>query len=513
MLTQCECDQPGWCERHQCNKPAHFFKLCQTHSDYFKMWEQGIGPGQSEPKAPLNRRMQRRMKDFSVAVVLISHNYGQFLEEAIDSVLAQTYPPAEILVVDDCSTDQTSEVAKSYASDGVKYLYVDHGNVHQARCSGFKATDSEILCFLDADDKLPADYIETGLNEFIHYQVGLIYSDVKQFGQHNSQSNYPNQYDSDLLQRDNYIHAGSLVLREALELSRVFEKQINPIHTQGDWFLWRGVLKENWIARKQSALYSYRIHGKNWGSQMKKKSGQLGYFGYAGLMHETVTLFVPLSGREHLSKATASFLDQQSWPHDQISLILMDTSQNEEFSQTVREWISQSDYFDVRYLKFDAGFPGLADDNRREKEIAHQVRLAMARIYNRMNRLVDTSYVWILEDDVIPPDDVCCRLLNSFDPQTVSVAAPYRSRYHEGFVVWKEFGRSIMQPGTNQEVVNGNGFGCTILRASYLRNKIFTAHHEYPDFDIAFYRRLQKSGFLAKVDWSCLAHHHGAMEP
>ena len=46
-MTNCECSESGWCERHKCKKTAHWVHLCQTRPDYFALWEQGKGPGQA----------------------------------------------------------------------------------------------------------------------------------------------------------------------------------------------------------------------------------------------------------------------------------------------------------------------------------------------------------------------------------------------------------------------------------------------------------------------------------
>ena len=64
-------------------------------------------------------------------------------------------------------------------------------------------------------------------------------------------------------ERDNYIHAGSLVRREAVALSGVFERRIDPLRTQGDWFLWRNILRDGWQATKQKSIYRYRLHETN----------------------------------------------------------------------------------------------------------------------------------------------------------------------------------------------------------------------------------------------------------
>jgi len=40
-VTPCECTEPGWCERHQCEKSRHFYELCRRRQDYFEMFENG----------------------------------------------------------------------------------------------------------------------------------------------------------------------------------------------------------------------------------------------------------------------------------------------------------------------------------------------------------------------------------------------------------------------------------------------------------------------------------------
>lgn len=51
-MTQCQCEHPGWCVRHQCEKHAHWHHLCQTNQAYFDAWEAGLGPGQPVITAP-----------------------------------------------------------------------------------------------------------------------------------------------------------------------------------------------------------------------------------------------------------------------------------------------------------------------------------------------------------------------------------------------------------------------------------------------------------------------------
>jgi glycosyltransferase involved in cell wall biosynthesis len=87
-----------------------------------------------------------------VDAIITCHNYGRFLGEAIDSVLAQSYPDLEIVVIDDGSTDDTAAVAARYADRGVRYIYRSQGGAGRARNTGLGATSAPLIAFLDADD-------------------------------------------------------------------------------------------------------------------------------------------------------------------------------------------------------------------------------------------------------------------------------------------------------------------------------------------------------------------------
>jgi glycosyltransferase involved in cell wall biosynthesis len=96
-----------------------------------------------------------------VAVAIATYNHARFLGAAIDSVLAQTVPPAEILVVDDGSTDQPEAVVERFPQ--VRILRQANAGLSAARNSGYRNTSAPLLLFLDADDRLAPNAIETGL--------------------------------------------------------------------------------------------------------------------------------------------------------------------------------------------------------------------------------------------------------------------------------------------------------------------------------------------------------------
>ena len=99
--------------------------------------------------------------DAQVAVAIATYNHAHFLAAAIDSVLAQTVRPAEIMVVDDGSHDSPETVVASYPQ--ARIVRQPNRGLSAARNTGLRETSAPLLLFLDADDRLLPSAIETGL--------------------------------------------------------------------------------------------------------------------------------------------------------------------------------------------------------------------------------------------------------------------------------------------------------------------------------------------------------------
>ena len=114
------------------------------------------------------------MQASRVTTVIAAYNAEQFVERAIRSALAQTRPPAEILVVDDGSTDSTRERVSAFGGP-VRCIVAHHAGAAAARNSGIEAASGEWLAFLDADDEWLAPHLELAL-ECLARQPELVWS-------------------------------------------------------------------------------------------------------------------------------------------------------------------------------------------------------------------------------------------------------------------------------------------------------------------------------------------------
>lgn len=89
---------------------------------------------------------------FTISAVIPAYNIGKLVARAIDSILAQTHQPDEIIVVDDGSTDDTADIIKSYGSK-VIYIYQENLGLAGTRNTGIKAATSQWIALLDGDDE------------------------------------------------------------------------------------------------------------------------------------------------------------------------------------------------------------------------------------------------------------------------------------------------------------------------------------------------------------------------
>ena len=116
-----------------------------------------------------------------VSIIIPCFRQAHLLGEAIESVLAQSYPHFEIIVVDDGSPDDTAQVVKRYPS--VRYLRQDNRGVSAARNSGIQASSGTYLVFLDADDRLLPNHLQANLKAFEeHPDAGFVCGDYRWFG-------------------------------------------------------------------------------------------------------------------------------------------------------------------------------------------------------------------------------------------------------------------------------------------------------------------------------------------
>jgi glycosyltransferase involved in cell wall biosynthesis len=113
-----------------------------------------------------------------VSIMMPAYNAENYIGYAIDSVLAQTYPYWELVIVNDGSTDSTPEILASYTDPRIRVFHQVNGGEAAARNTALEHLQGELVAFLDADDLYLPNHLEATTNFLLaHPQLGGVYTD------------------------------------------------------------------------------------------------------------------------------------------------------------------------------------------------------------------------------------------------------------------------------------------------------------------------------------------------
>lgn len=444
----------------------------------------------------------------TVSVAVICHNYGRFLAAALSSVLAQTLRPIEVLVIDDDSDDETADVAREFSCRGVRYMRVSNRSAWENRLLAARVLKGRWLLCLDADNEIPESYLESGVEAGERSATcGIVRCDLDQFGDVSGLVRMNSEIPIHVV---NSVDAGALYRREAILQLEPSEPRIDPRQTAEDWVLARRVIENGWSVEQNATPLRYRRHpGQKHASRL---AADRRYFVDAGLASETVTIFIPLSGRSRLWDVTRSWLDSQKWPRKQCRLVLCDNSHDRDFGLMVRRWAADSSYEDVRYYVSRLGANGLSDRPRAD-HVANSVLInqVVAAHYNRLPTETQSEYLFVLEDDVDPPEDAIERLMRGIDSDVAAVTGAYQHRDGRGWLAWTGPSGThdlIEQKGSGLQDIDGCGWGCLLVRKSSLSQTRLTSDGKTIFYDVNWSGFVRESGQRLRIDWGVVCEHH-----
>jgi glycosyltransferase involved in cell wall biosynthesis/GT2 family glycosyltransferase len=209
-----------------------------------------------------------------VSVIIPCYNYGKYLEEAIDSVLAQTYTNFETIVVDDGSTEpDTIMLLRNLNKPKTKIVRTNNFKLPAARNNGIKEAKGKYICCLDADDLLKPTYLEKCLFKLESENVDVCYTWVQEFG--DSQAVIPTkEFDIDTLMVQNCLHVSAVFKRSIWEAVGGYNESM--VEGYEDWNFWLAIAKIGGLGSKiNEPLFLYRKHGRSMISSALEKHDAL----------------------------------------------------------------------------------------------------------------------------------------------------------------------------------------------------------------------------------------------
>jgi len=261
-------------------KDIHFYHLARARGYNFeynkrKKYEQFIHPHKQEFENEQNTRWnqwvngmytleehnfppeipKRIIPEPKVSIIITNYNYGQYLEEAINSCKNQTVPPYEIIVVDDCSTDNSHGLL-----DSIHDIHVIRNSsnigVALARNAGIEYSTGDYFACLDADDCLGDTFIERTLEKMEDAEI--VFTDMHVFGDVDYKHTYP-EFSIEELRKDQIIpSACALVDRRCADPYGIFD----PTEWYEDYGFWlRMAVKGYRFKQVHEPLFKYRRKG------------------------------------------------------------------------------------------------------------------------------------------------------------------------------------------------------------------------------------------------------------
>jgi len=240
-----------------------------------------------------------------VSVVIASYNMGQYISQAVDSILSQSWSNLEVIVVDDGSHDDTPSVMQAYKSnERVRYFRTDNQGQPKAKNHGLKQAIGDFIAFCDADDFWEPNKLDVQMPLFENPRVGVVYSEISNIDENNKRYKKPPVYKrytgkiTDQLLIRNFVPFGtSVIRRQCIVQNGIFDEQFR----MGiDWDLWLRYSLDWEFDYTPERTYVYR----EWSGQMS--NNYRGRYDFAfQILDNFVTKYGEQLNKRQLRKAWA----------------------------------------------------------------------------------------------------------------------------------------------------------------------------------------------------------------
>jgi len=210
------------------------------------------------------------LPDPKVSVVITSYNYENYVVRTIDSVLAQTYPNIEVIVVDDGSTDGSPAVIESYG-ERVRAVFKENGGQCSAVNAGYEVCTGDLAIFLDSDDALYPDAVASVVEAWssgvaaVQYYLDIVDAEETPMGSREPAGRMPS---GDLRKQLFAFGAFPFANTGGAAFSRKVLEQVMPVPVEQFWtfvdyYLAMAAAALGPIVSLDRSLGFYRIHSAN----------------------------------------------------------------------------------------------------------------------------------------------------------------------------------------------------------------------------------------------------------
>ena len=200
-----------------------------------------------------------------ISVIIPCFNDGQFINEAVDSVLSTNYPDIEIIIVNDGSTDDTTlKTLLQLEKTGIKVLSQTNNGLAKSRNRGIKECSGQYIIPLDADNKIKPDFIKKSIPVLSSGQWDIVYGKPVFFGENAQKRMFsPREFDGNLLFYDNYIDACTIFRKSVWEKTGGYDENM-PVQGNEDWEFWLNCFLKGFKFKFiDEEIFEYRIRNNS----------------------------------------------------------------------------------------------------------------------------------------------------------------------------------------------------------------------------------------------------------
>lgn len=195
-----------------------------------------------------------------VSIIIPCYNHGEYLDDAVGSVLNQTFKDLEIIIVNDGSTDEkTIEILKNFNKPNTKIINTTNQGLATARNTGIKNSSGKYILPLDADDMINQHYLEKAVNILENNEnTGIVGPTTEFFGTQKGYFDIPKYKFPDIL-AGNCLVCSCLFRRDDWE--KVGGYNPNMIYGWEDWDFWLSIIELGRdVYQIDEVMFYYRKH-------------------------------------------------------------------------------------------------------------------------------------------------------------------------------------------------------------------------------------------------------------
>ena len=232
-----------------------------------------------------------------ISVITPLFNAESYIAQTIESVLSQTYTQWEMIIVDNCSTDESKTIVRSFNDSRIKLIELDYnsGGPARPRNIGIENAKGDYIAFLDSDDIwLPSklqcqiEIINAGEYDIVHTLANKIDTQSKMIGFYNNQRVYNScrlfLSPQSIIFFSNYININSVLMKKETTIKIREEQNMTAIE---DWMYWiENILAGKKIYLIEESLLNYRIDINSMSNRRSDKSFRKIFYLYALLLIE-----------------------------------------------------------------------------------------------------------------------------------------------------------------------------------------------------------------------------------